>query len=776
MSEHNDTEPHHAASPTEHVLTELQLYGWRPYADKPDPRPLPEGEHVAGAVADIFDALIATMGDTRLEPDLDDLLWSVTNVFHRAVLRIERELDDNEQAQRRLQREQDGSEIKAVELENLTAQGQTMIERRDAFELMRDQSAEHYEQHTGSAWRPRTGSMVNHRHLTAAMIDSRDFLAARRKADTEVMLPAGPKIALTGGLDFNDHKLIWDALDKVHAKHNDMVLLHGKSPKGAELIAAKWADSRKVLGKAMISEGSFRYTGLLHTDVTGGGISGVGSRRSFLMTDTSLERHIAVITGTTGTQFIGFQMIGPHIFDGPDGNRGIVIGVETDLTTIASAPWDAVGTWVDDVVTRGLCVGLQISWAANIAGGTLEVYEAGDSRDEPGSYGITTSGSGLRLQRLVATNTMTVGRHALYYTGPANDNFVEDVYAQGWALAAIQNRAREGGGHRNGYGRATIVECNVEGGWNSAAINFITVADEDLTTTSYPLIGDTTFVGCSGRMVQIRKFAAPQYGRLEVLGHTGIWPDANHYLVYNIDSPQAGLPDLIAIEGLGSDGLNDSTLRGLVVHDSPKSTGGSVRMNGVYERALDMIASSGTIVPMVYCDGTYQQAVNFNNTLGGAVGSAVCDGTYSVAARFSAAANFCRVDAVTPLSAPTSALLTDASSGSRRNLVMRAPGYDVLDTSDAPTIKVAGYRSVRVTHGVPTDVSNLPDIQNGQRVRFICMNANTTFIDSAVGAGSIEFSNNVDRNPAARKGFVLDGFVTGDGTSVVVSAIEAASS
>ncbi|MER9675011.1 DUF2493 domain-containing protein [Mesorhizobium sp. M0208] len=246
MSEHDDTELHHAVSPTDHVLTELQLYGWRPFADEPDPRPLPDGDHVTGAVADIFDALVATLADTRLEPDLDDLLWSVSNVFHRAVLRIERQLDDNEQAQRRLQCEQDGTEIKAVELENLTAQGQTMIERRDAFELMRDQAADHYEQHIGSAWRPRTGSMVNHRHLTSAMIDSRDFLAARRKAETEVMLPNGPKIALTGGLDFNNHQLIWDVLDKVHAKHPDMVLIHGKSPKGAELIAAKWAENRKV--------------------------------------------------------------------------------------------------------------------------------------------------------------------------------------------------------------------------------------------------------------------------------------------------------------------------------------------------------------------------------------------------------------------------------------------------------------------------------------------------------------------------------------------------
>ncbi|TWG96279.1 uncharacterized protein DUF2493 [Mesorhizobium sp. J18] len=239
-------EPVHASSPTDHVLTELQLYGWRPFQDEADPRPLPEGNAVAGAVADIFDALIVTLGDTRLEPDLDELLWSTVNLFHRAANRVERELDDNEQAQRRLQREQDGSEVKSVDLERVTAEGQTLIERRNSMELFRDVAAEQFERHTGTPWRPRSGSMVNHRNLTAAMIDSRDFLAARRRAETEVMLPTGPKVAVTGGLDFNDHRLIWARLDQVHAKHPDMVLLHGGSPKGAELIAAKWADNRQV--------------------------------------------------------------------------------------------------------------------------------------------------------------------------------------------------------------------------------------------------------------------------------------------------------------------------------------------------------------------------------------------------------------------------------------------------------------------------------------------------------------------------------------------------
>jgi hypothetical protein len=85
-----------------------------------------------------------------------------------------------------------------------------MTERRNTMEFFRHAAADLFEAHTGSAWRPRAGSKVNHRALTAAMMD------------------AG------------------EVLDKVLAKHRDMVLLHGGSPKGAEFIAARWADTRKV--------------------------------------------------------------------------------------------------------------------------------------------------------------------------------------------------------------------------------------------------------------------------------------------------------------------------------------------------------------------------------------------------------------------------------------------------------------------------------------------------------------------------------------------------
>ncbi len=232
-------------SSTAIVLEELQLYGYRPFEDDPDPRPLPEDRLVTGALADIFEALAGALQDTRLEPDLEGLLWGQVNLFHRAAERVERELDDNEQAQRRSEREQDGSEVRSVELESLLRQGLTLIERRDAFELMRDTAGDLYRAHIGSPWQPRHGSLVNRKALTAAIIDSRDFVAARRRAEAEVMLPAGPRVAFTGG-QFAEVDSIWSALDRVHVRHPDMVLLHGGNPKDAEKIAARWADHRRV--------------------------------------------------------------------------------------------------------------------------------------------------------------------------------------------------------------------------------------------------------------------------------------------------------------------------------------------------------------------------------------------------------------------------------------------------------------------------------------------------------------------------------------------------
>src|SRR3954454_18666562 len=96
------------------------------------------------------------------------------------------------------------AEVKSVELERLLRHGLALIERRDSFEAFRDHAAELYETHTGSVWRPRSGSMVNHRAFTAALVDSREFIVAKRRAEAAVLIPGGTRVAFTGGSECND--------------------------------------------------------------------------------------------------------------------------------------------------------------------------------------------------------------------------------------------------------------------------------------------------------------------------------------------------------------------------------------------------------------------------------------------------------------------------------------------------------------------------------------------------------------------------------------------
>jgi hypothetical protein len=234
------------SSQTARAIDFMATYGRRPFEDEVDHRPMPEGDATAGAVVEIFDALAGTLQDTRMEPDLEDLLWHMVNIFHRAAGRITLDLDKNELAQRDAQQRQDGSEVAAVELERLIDEGRTHVDRLAWFEAVRDQAADLFNVHTGSDWRPRAGSVVNRQHLTAALLDSRDFLAARRQAEQAIHLPKGPRIFIAGGDDVQDVNRVWDIFDRIHAKHPDMVMLNCGVDKGAQKIAALWARNRKV--------------------------------------------------------------------------------------------------------------------------------------------------------------------------------------------------------------------------------------------------------------------------------------------------------------------------------------------------------------------------------------------------------------------------------------------------------------------------------------------------------------------------------------------------
>ena len=89
-----------ASAPT-HALDELVLYAHRPFQDDSDPRPLPEPDDADTSIIGAMNAITDLLSGTRLEDDLPDLLWSYVNLLHRHADRISRQLDVNEQQQRR---------------------------------------------------------------------------------------------------------------------------------------------------------------------------------------------------------------------------------------------------------------------------------------------------------------------------------------------------------------------------------------------------------------------------------------------------------------------------------------------------------------------------------------------------------------------------------------------------------------------------------------------------------------------------------------------------
>ena len=264
--------PTASASATATVCDNLATYGGSPERDELDPRPIWDvdwhhssdhalaGTHSKNA-ADIFaDSMTATViqeimdlaaehltsDGTQLADEREPLLWGLVNVLHAQMQRLDRTVDRITPEMRDLQSAQDGSEVRANELELVTDRAQNLGDRRDAFELMRDHAANVYQHITTNVWRPRYGSHTSQtRDNTQAKIEARDYLDAREKRTIQAHLPDGTLIAIAGGKTVTDADAIWKALDKVRAKYLDMVAVHGDGP-GVEKIAARWAEARGV--------------------------------------------------------------------------------------------------------------------------------------------------------------------------------------------------------------------------------------------------------------------------------------------------------------------------------------------------------------------------------------------------------------------------------------------------------------------------------------------------------------------------------------------------
>ena len=230
------------ASATAAVCDSIALYGASPERGELDSREVWDEDDATEALGEAIRVIVdgVTVEGTQLADEREALLWGFVNTLHSQVGRLDRIVPD----MRDLEKAQDGTEVKAWELQLLTDRAHNLGDRRDAFEKMRDLAADAYRVETGDVWRPRHGSHASQTgRLTSAAIDARDFRRARKDRESQAHLPEGTLVAITGGKNVADADAVWTTLDRTREKYGDMILLHGGGP-GIEKIAASWAEAR----------------------------------------------------------------------------------------------------------------------------------------------------------------------------------------------------------------------------------------------------------------------------------------------------------------------------------------------------------------------------------------------------------------------------------------------------------------------------------------------------------------------------------------------------
>src|SRR3546814_10718871 len=117
----------------------------------------PAPEALEQTVTALWSDLFATLSNTSLERDIEDLGWGMVNLFHRAAAKKHATIDRLTDAIRLLLAEQDGSEINTANLEAKIDLAKKTEEPSSAREVMRDNAAAHYLRETGRSWVPSTG-------------------------------------------------------------------------------------------------------------------------------------------------------------------------------------------------------------------------------------------------------------------------------------------------------------------------------------------------------------------------------------------------------------------------------------------------------------------------------------------------------------------------------------------------------------------------------------------------------------------------------------------
>jgi hypothetical protein len=225
---------------------ELRTDEWSDFAP-------PCAEALEQTTAAIWSELFATLFNTSLERDIEDLGWGLVNLFHRSAAKKHAMVDRLTDEIRLLLADQDGSEVTTSSLEEKIDLARELEESAGCFEIMRNVAAAHYGRETGRSWVPATGNRIT-LGVTCAIIDGRAFLRARRERIRDANMAEGTPVLFAGGrLSFQsdeEMKTFCDnllrTLNAVRERVGDMYLVHGGDMKGVERLAASWADQNGI--------------------------------------------------------------------------------------------------------------------------------------------------------------------------------------------------------------------------------------------------------------------------------------------------------------------------------------------------------------------------------------------------------------------------------------------------------------------------------------------------------------------------------------------------
>ena len=181
------------ASQTAAICENAALYGAAPERGELDSREIWDEDDATEALSEAIRIMVEgiTVEGTQMADEREPLLWSIVNCFHAQIGRLDRAVDRIAPEMKDLETAQDGTEVKAWELQLLTDRARNLGDRRDAFERLRDTAADAYRAETGDIWRPRNGSHTSKSKSADVRRHRRARLPARPQGPGDQQPPAG---------------------------------------------------------------------------------------------------------------------------------------------------------------------------------------------------------------------------------------------------------------------------------------------------------------------------------------------------------------------------------------------------------------------------------------------------------------------------------------------------------------------------------------------------------------------------------------------------------